>query len=280
MKEQICKCCGAKLPLTEDGAVSVQCEYCRTNYRLDDEGAAVLERVIGQVAAEQEKQRNADFDRCVSGAVDAFLHSDLRAANEQARKACAGVPTCPEGRYIIAFCSSISQDGSLQGLRSFLTADNAKRCTHEESERLKRMMLAFPRNLAGVECEAIRFVMALDGEENESAICSFVDAFSPYIIKKQPSSDYLDSEKLRFYGDLARRYSVPKTCFALLSSIKTNPDSPFATNRFDLAGSTRSFLRNYAEPIGEVVHSIKDSGHRQALGSRYEQVVSEYRQKM
>ena len=116
--------------------------------------------------------------------------------------------------------------------------------------------------------------------QTSEELCAFVDAFSPSVIAKRNSIDYLTQELADIYMELAEDCNIPKTCYALLSSIRTNPDSPYPNETFYLRNKTQRFLHTYVHPIGDVIEAMQDEEMRQKFLTAYNKLEAQILEKM
>ena len=73
------------------------------------------------------------------------------------------------------------------------------------------------------------------------------------MIARRTSSGFLTRNLAEMYEELSAHCGIPKTCFALLKSIETNPDSPYVDNSFYLKSKTRYFYENYVLRIEKII---------------------------
>ena len=274
----ICKTCGALLKPAGD-AKRVRCEYCLNEWDIEREEALTEKQIEDAARAGVEKGAEAKYGQTVNAAVHAFLASDLRAAMSAAGEVHAKTADCPEAEFILGFCAYVGQAASTTGLDRFFKKFRAAELTDAQKDNLRRMFLKYPRNLARYEMQTVRFVREMSAGDTK-ALCDFVDAFSPYIIKKQESAQFLDREMCDFYRTLAEECSVPKTCYALIGAMKSLPESPFAGDSFRLRTRSLNFRRDFMNPVGEIVAGIRDSARREQLMGMYRETVSEFERRL
>lgn len=129
----------------------------------------------------------------------------------------------------------------------------------EETEELRDLILAASPRLLDFEKEIIVLISKnMNASEDRPLLLRFFDELLPYFIKKRGSIDFFSKEQVELYHDLARHCGLPKTCFALLSSIETNPDSPYFSQAFYLQERTRYFYLNFVVPVGSVIRSMDE----------------------
>lgn len=274
----ICKTCGAVLKPVGD-AKTARCEYCFNEWDIVREEALTEKQIENAARAGVEKGVEAKRGLAVDAAVNAFLASDLRTAMSSAGEVHAKTADCPEAEFILGFCAYVGQSASTAGMDRFFTKFHPSELTDAQKSNLRRMFLKFPRNLAGYELQTVRFVREMSGGDAK-ALCDFVDAFSPYIIKKRESARFLDREMCDFYRELAGECSIPKTCYALVGAMKTLPESPFAGDSFGLRTRAQNFRRDFMNPVGDIVSGIRDSARREQLTGMYRETVSEFERRL
>ena len=152
---------------------------------------------------------------------------------------------------------------------------------YDELRSLRELIIAGLPRLNDFEPEIITLVATnMQTQEDEQALCEFIDTICPYFIMKRPSINFLTIELVDLYTELAQHCSIPKTCFALLKSIDTNPESPFVKNDFFLQGKTRYFYDNYMLQIGDIFDSVRDKNIRNKFVGVYMQKRTEFEQRM
>lgn len=274
-----CRTCGATLNFPE-GKESVPCEYCRVvNFlqkRVDEKLIeettrsalnAAVSVVSGQVAAGRKDS--------IDAAVGAFLKSDLKLAQKTAEGIIREGADSPEAQFILAFCEYVSKSHNPVRLNEFFSGVTNSVLLPDQTEALKKMFLKFPSNLSEFEKEIIRCMEKLD----DSDLCAFVDAFSPYIIKKRDIAK-LDPELISVYCGLAKRFDIPKTCYALLGSVTVIPGSPYTNNTFHLHTSANKFRSEYLLPIGTVIQSMRTDQLRTQFYGAYQKRLQDFDSRM
>ncbi len=106
----------------------------------------------------------------------------------------------------------------------------------DEMVTLMELFVSAAYNLRNYEREImdlVRINMASPGDA--ARLCEFVDKLCPYFIDKRGSCIYLEEEMFEIYKALAQHCNIPKTCYALLKSIGTNPDSPYVIRQKEAA---------------------------------------------
>ncbi|MDO4753570.1 MAG: hypothetical protein Q4A41_01075 [Bacillota bacterium] len=129
----------------------------------------------------------------------------------------------------------------------------------DELEELRDLILCVASKMLEFEKEIISLVTKnMQGEEDKEILLKFLDELLPYFIKKRGSADFFSKELVEMYNELAGYCGIPRTCFALLSSIESNPDSPYFSKAFYLKDKTRYFYMNYVMPIGEIIEAMNE----------------------
>ena len=273
-----CRTCGAPLPAFLEDSNSVVCEYCGSinikEERVDHQALVQqLEQKAAESALSAAKQAMGEQTAAVKNtAVEQFLKGDLKAAEQSADVVLRDSPNCVEAELIKAICSYHALHQDEARMREYLQRLTNQTLTAEEKEHVRAMLLKFPTSFAAYETAVIRCIQKQDPEN----LCSFVDAFSPYIIKKRDSTVYLTPELVALYKELAGQCDIPKTCYALLSSVTTIPGSPYTNDSFYLKTKSTNFRNQYLVPIGEIISSIKSGQLRAQFSGAYQKRLSDF----
>lgn len=148
---------------------------------------------------------------------------------------------------------------------------------YEEVEELRQMFIVSAYKLIDYESDAIELIASnMQAPEDAQTLCEFIDKMCPYLIAKQTSTDFLTPELAEMYRDLAGHCDIPKTCFALVKSIETNPDSPYVTNCFYLTSKTQYFYDHYMKAIGEIIQCMKSRELKTKFIALFEQKKQKY----
>lgn len=283
MPTEVFQCCTCGAPLSfSEGVTSVVCEYCGvTNNKQErlnqQELVAQLEQKAAETAATAAKQAMGEqLTAAKNAAVEQFLKGDLKSAEQSADTVLREASDCVEAELIKAFCSYHAQQQDESRMRGFLNRLTDRVLADEEREHVRSMLLKFPSSFSAYEAEVIRCIQKHDPQN----LCSFVDAFSPYIIKKRDSTVFLTSELVGLYCELARQCDIPKTCYALLGSITTIPGSPYANDSFYLKTRTMGFRDQYLLPIGRIIESIKSEQLRTQFVGAYRKRLADFDARM
>lgn len=148
---------------------------------------------------------------------------------------------------------------------------------YEEVQEICELLLASAYNLGDFEEEVIALVAAnMQSADDTKGLCDFVDKFCPYLIAKRTSSNFLTENLAGMYQELAAHCAIPKTCFSLLKSVETNPDSPYANDSFYLKAKAQYFYEHYVVQIGKVIHAINDSSLKEKFLVAYKNKCAKY----
>lgn len=149
---------------------------------------------------------------------------------------------------------------------------------YDEVTDLRGLLLASAYNLADYEEEVIHLIAVnMQSPEDAQALCEFVDTLCPYLIGKRTSASFMTKDLTEMYQELAGHCSIPKTCFALLKAIDTNPDSPYTDNSFYLKAKAQYFYEHYVASVGTVVSAISDSSLKGKFSAVYQKKCEKYR---
>jgi hypothetical protein len=187
-----------------------------------------------------------------------------------------------EGLFIVAYCDEfeLGKNGSLM---MFFNKVNENNFMFERDEVINLMDLftSALHNMVDFEDAMITVIVKnFQDQEDRGELSEYIDTICPYCINHRSSSDFLSREKVGLYQDLAEHLNIPKTCFALLSGINKNPDSPYVTNSFNMKNHTRYFMDNYVTPVGLIIQDMSDSQYKSKFISAYQSAVNDYKSKM
>lgn len=147
----------------------------------------------------------------------------------------------------------------------------------EELDPLKAMFLACVTKLDVFEEDILDKVMA---GSHAPQLLEFVDSFSPFLINRRANMDFLTPRLVGQYVKCARVCGIPKTCYALLNAIRTNPDSPYNGNTFFLKTKTERFYNSFVLPIGEIIKNMSAPALNVKFGGVYKKQKEEFESKM
>ena len=149
---------------------------------------------------------------------------------------------------------------------------------YDEVADLRGLMLASAYNLADYEENVIELVAVnMQAEEDAPELCKFIDAFCPYLIGKRTSAGFLRQSLAEMYQELAAHCGIPKTCFALLKAIDTNPDSPYVSNSFYLKAKAQYIYEHFISAIGPILSAINDGELQKKFLGTYQKKCEKYR---
>lgn len=149
---------------------------------------------------------------------------------------------------------------------------------YDEVTDLRGLLLSSAYNLADYEEDVIQLIAVnMQAEEDSRDLCEFIDTLCPYLIGKRPSASFLTPDLAGMYQELAEHCGIPKTCFALLKAIDSNPDSPYTDNSFYLKAKARYFYENYITNVGAVISAINDAGLRAKFLGAYQKKREKYK---
>ena len=181
--------------------------------------------------------------------------------------------------FIIACCDSISR-GSREAMRRFFADMGPVALEYEEVTDLMELVIAAASYLVDYEEDIIRLIASnFQSPEDSERLCRFFDTFCPYCISKRSSCLYLTPALAELYTELVQHCGIPKTCFALLKSIRTNPDSPFADGGFFMKNRSQYFYSSYILPIGKVLQQLPDPALRAKFLSAFESTRAQFTDK-
>ncbi|MBD5521205.1 MAG: hypothetical protein HDR03_08310 [Lachnospiraceae bacterium] len=171
--------------------------------------------------------------------------------------------------YIMNYCEEfVTKNGG--AMKRFFNQVQDVALEYDEVQDLKKLLVASTYRLQDYEEDMIQMIAAnMQSDEDAEDLCGFIDQICPYLISKRTSMDYLTENLTDMYKELAGHCNIPKTCFALLKSIETNPDSPYVNGSFYLESKTQYFYDNYVIPIGSIVKEINDPELREKFVSSY-----------
>ncbi len=182
--------------------------------------------------------------------------------------------------YIIAYCDEYmaKRDGAL---KLFFREANSIALEYDEVRDLILLFCASGYNLIDYEFDIIT-LLAKNMQSNEDIreLSEAIDALCPAFINRRSSGSFLSTEHLEIYRELNEHCDIPKTCFALLKSIQTNPDSPYAANCFHLTARTRYFYEHYVLPIGSVISSMCESQVKPKFLVAYQKARAQFEERM
>lgn len=149
---------------------------------------------------------------------------------------------------------------------------------YDEVRDICSLIMASAYNLADFEEQVIYFIAVnMQSPDDAQELCTVIDTLCPYLISKRTSAAYLTDTLAEMYRDLASHCGIPKTCFALLKSIDTNPDSPYAGQNFYLKAKARYFYDHYVIRVGDILRAVNDANIKTKFISVYEKKCQQYK---
>ncbi len=150
---------------------------------------------------------------------------------------------------------------------------------YDEVRDICSLIMASAYNLADFEESVIKLIaLNMQSPDDARELCMVMDTICPYLISKRTSAAYLTDELVGMYRELAEHCGIPKTCFALLKSIDTNPDSPYARQSFYLKAKAKYFYDCYVMKIGVVLNAVNDPAIKAKFVGAYNTKCNKYRE--
>ena len=180
--------------------------------------------------------------------------------------------------YILAYYDEFTARKP-EAMRQFFLKIMDVPLEYDEVRDLCGLLTASAYNLGYFEESAITLLAVnMQAEEDKQELCQVVDTICPYLISKRPSSAYLTDSLVQIYRELAEHCGIPKTCFALLKSIDSNPDSPYVGNSFYLTAKVRHFYEDYIQKVGSVLRCMNDANLKAKFVGAFENKCLQYKQ--
>lgn len=179
--------------------------------------------------------------------------------------------------YILAYCEEFIARKP-DSMKQFFSQIKDTPLEYDEVQDLRGLFLASAYNLMDYEADIIQLIAVnMQSQEDAAELCEFIDALCPYMISKRPSIGFLTEELAGMYQELAAYCNIPKTCFALLKAIETNPDSPYIDNSFYLKAKSRYFYDNYISALEDIVMAISNVTLKEKFEAAYHQKCEKYK---
>ena len=172
-------------------------------------------------------------------------------------------------KYIMAYYEEfvVKNDGAM---KHFFGQMQEIALEYDEVKDIRELFEASAYRLQDYEQDMIQLIAAnMQADEDIDDLCDFIDRMCPYLISKRTSIGYMTKELVDMYKELAQHCTIPKTCFALLKSIETNPDSPYVDGSFYLKSKTRYFYDNYVIPIGDIISAMNNAEYKDKFLNSY-----------
>lgn len=179
--------------------------------------------------------------------------------------------------YITAYCEDVVNKKRGNMTRFFDTLQEIP-LEFDEVEEVMKLFLASPYCLIDFEARLIEFIARnTDLSRDRKQMSDFFDQICPYFIGKRATISSFDPELLEMYEELATEVGIPKTVYALVSSIQKNPDSPFANNQFFLKSKVQIFYDSFVTPVGKIVDRMMDDDYKPKLQAAYNKLHEVYK---
>ena len=182
--------------------------------------------------------------------------------------------------FIVAYCDEF-REGRNGEMQRFFSQIQSVQIEYDELVDLRQLFMASIQRMQEYEDEVIELLgKNMQAPEDAQELMEFLDKFCPYLISKRTSSAFLGGDLLKQYKEAVQRYGIPKTCFALLKSIDTNPESPYVGNTFYLRAKAEYFFEHYVKAVGEILSLMPEGAYKEKFLRAYQQKVSQYQQSM
>ena len=179
--------------------------------------------------------------------------------------------------FVMAFCDEFV-DKHNERIHDFFVQVNNVSLEYDEVREMIKLIKASAYRLVEYEGQVIELLAKnMQSEESLPELTDVLDTVCPYFISKRTSMDYLTASLVDMYKELAMHCGIPKTCFALLKSIETNPDSPYASNSFFLTSKCRFFYEHYIIPIGDIISAMGNSEYSAKFMNAYNSKCQKYK---
>jgi len=141
---------------------------------------------------------------------------------------------------------------------------------YDEVQELQDLIVGCAVNMLDFEEQIIQIIaMNLQDPNDAADLCEFMDKVLPYFISKRPSTNFFTKNLVEMYTELAAHCVIPKTCFALMKGIDTNPDSPYVGNEFYLKAKSKYFYDNYVCPLEGILMAMSNQELRNKFMTSY-----------
>ena len=148
---------------------------------------------------------------------------------------------------------------------------------YDELKTLRQLILASAYRLADYEEKIIELVAKnMQGEEDIPELQDFFDRICLYFISKRTSTVFFNMNLIEMYKDLAEHCGIPKTCYALLKAIESNPDSPYTDNSFYMKAKAEYFYNHFVLPVGEIIEKMSENEYKEKFLSVFNTKKQKY----
>ena len=257
----------------------MQCSGCgSTNVSFDPQRRILVCNQCGKEEYYSRSTLNANSKvvYCRQNAINFFVNGKYDIASQFAHDVINISMDNAPALYILAFHDN-RQFGQENSMRSFFKFAKQTMLEYDEINELMQLFLAVPYSLIENESDVITILAAnLQDLKDATVLCDFLDKLCPYLIGKRPSMSFLTKDMVEMYCELAEHCGIPKTCYALLNSIQTNPDSPYVSNTFFLKAKTRFFYENFVIPIGKIIDSMAPNQYKEKFQKAFIQRKNKY----
>lgn len=179
--------------------------------------------------------------------------------------------------FIIAFCEEFI-DMCYGSVKRFFRQVSDVALEYDEVREMMQLVLASAYRMTDYEEQIIElFARNMQADESAQELNEFIDRICPYFIGKRTSIDYLNKNLIDMYKELIDHCGIPRTCYALLKSIDSNPDSPYVTNSFYMTAKCRYYYEHYMVPIGEILGCMTSVEYRTKFLMVYQKKCEQYR---
>lgn len=253
-------------------AGGLQCHGCgSTNVEFDPKMRKLICRTCGKEEYYSRATLNANGKVAFSrqNAINFFMDGKFENAQHYAMDVLNISMDNAPALYIMAYYEEfvVKNDGAMK--RFFYDIKNVA-LEYDEVQELKKLFIASAYRLQDFETNVIELIAVnMQAEEEAQELCDFIDQVCPYLILKRTSMDFLTKELIDMYKELAGHCGIPKTCFALLKAIETNPDSPYVNNSFYLKSKTQYFYDKFVIPIGSIINEMNNNEVKDKFASSY-----------
>lgn len=149
---------------------------------------------------------------------------------------------------------------------------------YDEVRDICSLIIASAYNLSDFEEDVIQLIAVnMQSSDDAGELCTIIDTICPYWISKRTSAGYLTDNLTEMYRELAEHCGIPKTCFAFLKSIETNPDSPYVGHCFYLKAKVQFFYDHYVANVGKIIQSMSDPNLRAKFFGAYNSKCQQYK---
>ena len=166
----------------------------------------------------------------------------------------------------------------VQAMKRFFSQIEDVPLEYDEVKDLRSLLLSSAYNLADFEEDVIALIAKnMQSPEDSADLCEFIDTLCPYLISRRASTSFLTENLTEMYRELAEHCSIPKTCFALLKAIDTNPDSPYTDNSFYLRAKAKYFYDHYIAVLADIISAMENTALKSKFWAVYQKKCAKYK---